>query len=124
MEHTTTTSRPGENSTKRKAEEENKEQSEKKSKAEDEEKGVKRSIDEWDASARKLKTKAETRAEESKNTGERVDIDQFDVAREIGAASMGESDVNFDAAVSKFINSTWRESMKRSFTTMLCQEKL
>ena len=82
--------------------------SEKKSKAEDEERGVKRSIDEWEALAKKMKTTAERRSEESKNTGEGVDVSQVHVAREIGAVSMGESDVKFDETVFEFTNSAWR----------------
>ncbi len=60
------------------------EQSEKKSKAEEEERGASKSIDEWQAFAKNLMTKAEQRAEESKNPREGVDIDQVDVARENG----------------------------------------
>ena len=36
-------------------------------------------------------------------------INQFHVAREIGALSVGESDVKFDETVFEFINSAWRE---------------
>ena len=46
---------------------------EKKGKAEDEERGVKRGIDEWEALAKKMKTTAERRTEESKNPGEGMD---------------------------------------------------
>ena len=39
--------------------------------------GVKRSIKEWEDFAKKMKTGAEQRAEESKNLGEGMDIDHF-----------------------------------------------
>ncbi len=48
-------------------EEKNEEQTEKKSEAEEEEREVKRSIEKWEEFAKKLKTKAKQRAEESKN---------------------------------------------------------
>ncbi len=51
--------------------------------------------------AKKLKIKAEQRAEESKMPGEGMDIDYLDVAREIGAVSLGESDMKFDQAASE-----------------------
>ncbi len=38
-----------------------------------------------------------------------MDINHFDVASEIGAASVGESDVKFDEVVFVFINSAWGE---------------
>ena len=75
----------------------------------EEEKGAKRSMDEWEEFAKKMKTGAEARAEESKRPGEGMDINQFHVAREIGAVSMGKSDVKFDETVFDFINSAWRE---------------
>ena len=71
--------------------------------------GAKRSVDEWEELAKRLKTGAEARAEESKNLGEGMDINQSHVAKEIGAVSMGESDVKFDETVFEFINSTWNE---------------
>ena len=49
-----------------------------------------------------MKIRAEERAEESKNPGEGVDINQVHVAKEIGAVSMGESDVKFDETVFEF----------------------
>ena len=52
---------------------------------------------------------ADERAEESKKPGEGMDINQFHVAREVGAVSVGESDVKFDETVFEFINSTWIE---------------
>ena len=57
----------------------------------------------------RLKSSEEVRAEESKKPGEGMDINQLHVAREIGAVSMGESDVKFDESVLEFINSTWKE---------------
>ncbi len=57
MEQTTMASSPGDSSAKRKAEEENKEQSDKKIKAEGEERGGKRSIDEWETLAKKIRTR-------------------------------------------------------------------
>ncbi len=109
MERTATTNVSGDSFTKRRAEEENKEQSEKTIKAEDEERGVKRSIAEWEALAKKTKTTAEQRAEESKNPGKGVDINHFHVSREVGAVSVGESDVKFDGAVFDCIDGSWRE---------------
>ena len=72
----------------------------------EEERGAKRSIDEWEELAKRLKSSAEARAEESKMPGEGMDINQLHVAREIEAVSMGESDVKFDESVFEFINST------------------
>ena len=56
-----------------------------------------------------MKIRAEERAEESKNPGEGMDISHFDVAKEIGAAHMRESDSMFNDEVFEFINSAWRE---------------
>ncbi len=55
--------------------------------AEEEPKGVKRSICEWEEFAKKLKTKAAQRAEESTSPGEAMDGDRLDVIKEIGAVS-------------------------------------
>ncbi len=97
MEQTTIS--PGDSSPKRKEEEDeeedNKDQFEKKSRAEDE-RGVKRSSDEREALAKKIRTTAEKRAEESENPEGGVDINHFHVAREIGAASMGKSNAKLD----------------------------
>ena len=38
-----------------------------------------------------------------------MDVSQAQVAREIGAVSMSESDVKFDEWSYEFINSTWKE---------------
>ncbi len=38
-----------------------------------------------------------------------VDIDCLNVARETGAASLGESDARFDEAVLELIDSGWKE---------------
>ncbi len=46
-----------------------------------------------------MKTGAEARAEESRNPGQGVDISHTDVAREIGAARMDESDSKFKEEV-------------------------
>ena len=48
----------------------------------EEERGAKRSIDEWEELAKRLKSSAEVRAEESKKPGEGMDINQLHVARE------------------------------------------
>ena len=56
-----------------------------------------------------MKTRAEERAEESKNPGDGVYISHFDVAREIGAARVSESDAKFNEEAFEFINSAWRE---------------
>ena len=71
----------------------------------EEEKGAKRSIGEWDEFAKKIKIRAEERAEESKNPGEGVDNNQVHVAKESGAVSVGESDVKFDETAPEFISS-------------------
>ncbi len=75
----------------------------------EEERGAKRSFDDWEEFAKRLKTNAEERVEGSKNSGEGMYINQSHVAQEIGAVSMGESDVEFDESVFEFINSTWKE---------------
>ncbi len=59
---------------------------------------MKRSVDEWDAFAKKLMPKAEQKAEESKNPGEGVGAGYVDVVREIGAVCLGEFDVKLDEA--------------------------
>ncbi len=59
--------------------------------------------------AKKTQTRAEQRAEESKNLGRGVDISQVFVAKETGAVRVGESDVRFDGTVFDFINSKWGE---------------
>ncbi len=51
----------------------------------------------------------ERTSEESKTPGEGVDTSQAQVAKEIGAVSVGESDVKLDEAVFEAINSAWRE---------------
>ncbi len=83
MEQTTMTSSPGDRSTKKKAEEENKKQSEKKSNDEGEERGVKRSVEAWEALEKKIKTTVERKSEESANPGECMDLSHDHVAREI-----------------------------------------
>ena len=72
----------------------------------EEERGAKRSVNEWEEFAKRLKTNADERAEGSKNPGEGMDISQSQVTREIGAVSMSESDAKFDESVFEFINST------------------
>ena len=66
-------------------------------------------MDDWEEFAKRLKTNAEERVEGSKNPGEGMDINQSHVAKEIGAVSMGESDVKFDESVFEFINSVLKE---------------
>ncbi len=85
-------------------------------KKKEEERGAKRSVDEWEEIAKRLKSNAEERVDEGKNPGEGMDINQSHVAKGIGAVSMGESDVKFDESVFEFINSTWKENTKRSCT--------
>ncbi len=70
---------------------------------------MKRSVDEPEEFARKLKTKAEPRVEESKNLGEGAGAGYLDVARETGARSLGESDAKFNQAALELTNSTWEE---------------
>ncbi len=59
--------------------------------------------------ANRLKSGAEERAEESKNPGGGLDINQFHVARQIGVVSMGEPDAKSNETVLEFINSIWTE---------------
>ncbi len=75
----------------------------------EEERGAKRSVEDWEESAERLKTGAEAGAGESENPGEGMDINQFRIARESGAVSVGESDVKFDEAAFEFTNGAWRE---------------
>ncbi len=56
---------------------------------------------EWGEFATWMKIRAEEGAEERKGPAEGVDITQFRVATEIGAASVNESDVKFNEAVSR-----------------------
>ncbi len=58
-----------------------------KSKAKEEERGVRRSMDECEEFLKKLKTRVEQRAEESRNPGDGMDVDCLGIAREIGAVS-------------------------------------
>ena len=46
----------------------------------EEERGAKRSVDEWEEFAKRLRTGAQERTEESKNPGEGMDINQSHVA--------------------------------------------
>ncbi len=69
-----------------------------------EEPGVKRSIGEREDFAERSKTRAEEKAEVSRKPGEGVDINHFDVVREIGAACVCESDAKFDEELLGFIN--------------------
>jgi hypothetical protein len=90
---------------------------------ESEEHGIKRSIDEWENFAKKLKANAEQRAAESDKPGERVEIDYKDVAKEIGARLLGESDAKFDEAVSRLINST-RDGLEEQYCDAIPGELL
>ena len=56
-----------------------------------------------------MKTRSEGRAKESKSPGEGVDAGHFDLAREIGAAHVCESDAEFNEEVFEFLNDVWRE---------------
>ncbi len=56
-----------------------------------------------------MKIRAEAIAEESKNPRQGMDSSHTEVAREIGAAPMDESDSKFIEEVFEVINSTWRE---------------
>ena len=47
----------------------------------EEERGAKRSVDEWEEYAKRLKTNADERAEGSKNPGEGMDVSQAQVAK-------------------------------------------
>ena len=78
----------------------------------EEERGAKRSVDEWEDFAKRLRTSAEERAAGSKNPGEGMDINQSHVAREIGAVSMSESDVCTSSST------VLGKSTRRSCTTM------
>ncbi len=63
----------------------------KKKTGKEENKGANRSIESGRRSPKQIGSEAG--AEKSKNPGEGVDVNQFHVAREIGAVSMSESDV-------------------------------
>ncbi len=52
---------------------------------------------------------AKQRAEESKKPGEGVDVDHLDVVREIGAESLGWSDMKLDEVIFELMNSTREE---------------
>ncbi len=80
-------------------------------------KGAKRSLGEWEEFAKRIKIRAEERAEESMNPEEGMDISHFDVAREIGAVHTCESDSKFSEEVFELINSARGESMRRSCIT-------
>ena len=47
----------------------------------EEERGAKRSVDEWEEYAKRLKTSSDERADKSKNPGEGMDVSQAQVAR-------------------------------------------
>ncbi len=47
----------------------------------EEDKGTKRTVEDWDEHAKRLKVRAEARAEASKNPGQRMDVGYTDVAR-------------------------------------------
>ncbi len=81
----------------------------------EEERRAKRSVDDWEEFAKRLKTNAEERAKGSKNPEERMDINQSHVAKEIGAVSMGESDVRLTSQCSSSSTVLGR-STKRSCT--------
>ncbi len=76
-------------------------QDEKKAKTKEEERGVKRSKDDWEEFAVKMKATAEKKAEESKNPGKGMDIDYLDVVRETRALLLGEPVVKFDEAAER-----------------------
>ncbi len=55
------------------------------------------------------KIKIRSGAEESKNLGDGVGVNQFNVAKEIVAVSVGESDLKSDKTVFEFTYIVWRE---------------
>ncbi len=71
--------------------------------------GKRRRIGEVEEFAKKTKIRTEARAEDIKNPGGGVNVNQFHVARETGAASVGESCVKSDETVFDFTKSAWRE---------------
>ncbi len=71
---------------------------------------MKRRIDEWEEFAKKLKTKAEQRAEENRNPGEGVDVDCMGIAREIGAVSWGESVAKLNEAAFELTSGVCEEA--------------
>ncbi len=56
-----------------------------------------------------MKATAEKKADESKYSGEWMDVDYLDIARDTGGGSSGVSDVKFDDAMLEFIDSVWKE---------------
>ncbi len=70
---------------------------------------MRRSIDDWDEYAKRIRVRAEARVEESKNPGQGMDINHIDVARETGAVHANESVSRFNEEVFEFSNSTRRE---------------
>ncbi len=66
---------------------------------------MKRSIEDWDERTQRIRTRAEERAEEGKKPGQGMDTDHTDVAREIGAVYMNQSDAKLNEEVFEFFNS-------------------
>ena len=99
-------------------------QDEKKAKIDKEERGVKRSIEEWDDFAKKMKMEAEQKAEANKNPGEGMDIDYLNVVREIMAASFGDSDVKYDETVHEFVDGDWNEQNEDQYYDAISGEPL
>ncbi len=75
----------------------------------EEEEGIKRSIDDYcDEYAKRKRVRQETRAEEGKNPGQGMDIEDTEVARETGGVHMRESESKFSEEACEFINGAWR----------------
>ncbi len=75
-----------------------------------------------DEFASKMTIRAQERAEETKNPRGGVDTSHFDVAREIGAARMSESDAKFNEGVYD-LSIARGKGARRSCTTMRFRAK-
>ncbi len=95
---------PLEPTNKWKASEDQQEQPENKNKIEQKERGLKRSTDDWEEFAKKLRTDTERRAEENKKAKVGKDLDNDAMMEAIGSLGFTASDLNYDEAVEKFIN--------------------
>ncbi len=109
---------PQEPSNKRKASEGQQEHPEKKNKNQQEERGSKRSVDDWEMFAKKLRTDAEQREDEDKKAKVGEDLDNDVMIEEIGAVGFAESDLKHDEAVEKFINQLCEETFGEYYDAM------
>ena len=85
---------------------------------------MKRSIEDWDDFAKKMKMEAEQKAEANKNLGEGMDIYYLNVVREIMAASFGDPDVKYDETVHEFVDGDWNEQNEYRYYDAISGEPL